>query len=63
MQQGNFQRRRILASPEELPEASYPVVRSLFVLLQLMYAGFSLARWPIWWRLRNFLRRSPAPRC
>jgi DNA-binding winged helix-turn-helix (wHTH) protein len=33
-------RRRILASPEELPEASYPVVRTFFVLLQLMYLGF-----------------------
>lgn len=31
---------RILASPEELPEASYPVVRTLFVLLQAMYLGF-----------------------
>jgi cholera toxin transcriptional activator len=30
----------ILASPEELPKASYAVVRSLFVLLQLMYVGF-----------------------
>ncbi|MFZ1084924.1 MAG: winged helix-turn-helix domain-containing protein [Terracidiphilus sp.] len=33
-------RRRILATPEELPQASYPVVRTLFVLLQLMYLGF-----------------------
>ena len=33
-------RRRILASPQELPEASYPVVRTLFVLLQFMYLGF-----------------------
>jgi DNA-binding winged helix-turn-helix (wHTH) protein len=33
-------RDRILASPEELPHASYPVVRTLFVLLQLMYVGF-----------------------
>jgi cholera toxin transcriptional activator len=31
---------RILASPDELPKASYPVVRTLFVLLQLMYLGF-----------------------
>ncbi|MDR3777475.1 MAG: winged helix-turn-helix domain-containing protein [Terracidiphilus sp.] len=30
----------ILASPEELPKASYPVVQTLFVLLQLMYLGF-----------------------
>ncbi|MGA7340214.1 MAG: winged helix-turn-helix domain-containing protein [Terracidiphilus sp.] len=33
-------RTRILASPEELPKAPYPVVQSLFVLLQLMYVGF-----------------------
>jgi DNA-binding winged helix-turn-helix (wHTH) protein len=32
--------RGILASPEELPKASYPVVQTLFVLLQLMYLGF-----------------------
>jgi DNA-binding winged helix-turn-helix (wHTH) protein len=31
---------RILASPEELPKASYPVVQMLFVLLQIMYLGF-----------------------
>ena len=31
---------RILATPEELPKASYPVVQTLFVLLQLMYLGF-----------------------
>ncbi|MGA3371990.1 MAG: transcriptional regulator [Terracidiphilus sp.] len=33
-------RSRILASPEELPKASYPVVQTLFVLLQFMYLGF-----------------------
>jgi len=31
---------QILASPEELPKASYPVVQTLFVLLQCMYLGF-----------------------
>jgi cholera toxin transcriptional activator len=31
---------RILASPEELPKASYSVVLTLFLLLQLMYVGF-----------------------
>ncbi|MGA7833241.1 MAG: transcriptional regulator [Terracidiphilus sp.] len=31
---------RILASLEELPNASYRVVRTLFLLLQLMYLGF-----------------------
>ena len=31
---------RILASPEELPKASFPVVQTLFVLMQFMYLGF-----------------------
>jgi DNA-binding winged helix-turn-helix (wHTH) protein len=31
---------RILATPQELPKASYPVVRTLYVLMQLMYVGF-----------------------
>jgi cholera toxin transcriptional activator len=31
---------RILASPEELPKASYRVVQTLFVLMQFMYVGF-----------------------
>jgi len=31
---------RILASPNELPKASYTLVRTLFVLLQFMYLGF-----------------------
>jgi DNA-binding winged helix-turn-helix (wHTH) protein len=33
-------RRWILASEEELPKTPYAVVRTLFVLLQLMYVGF-----------------------
>jgi DNA-binding winged helix-turn-helix (wHTH) protein len=33
-------RRGILASEEELPKTPYAVVRTLFVLLQLMYVGF-----------------------
>lgn len=33
-------RGRILASPEELPKASFPVVQTLFVLMQFMYMGF-----------------------
>jgi DNA-binding winged helix-turn-helix (wHTH) protein len=33
-------RGRILASAEELPKPPYAVVRTLFVLLQLMYVGF-----------------------
>jgi len=31
---------RILASPDDLPKASGPLVQTLFVLLQLMYIGF-----------------------
>jgi DNA-binding winged helix-turn-helix (wHTH) protein len=30
----------ILASPEDLPRTSYPVVQTLFILLQLMYLAF-----------------------
>src|ERR1035437_4114709 len=30
----------ILSTPEELPKTPYPVVQTLFVLLQLMYIGF-----------------------
>ncbi|HEX5234724.1 MAG TPA: winged helix-turn-helix domain-containing protein [Silvibacterium sp.] len=33
-------RRRILASPQELPKISRPVAQTLFVLMQLMYMGF-----------------------
>jgi hypothetical protein len=31
---------RFLASPHDLPKTSYPVVQTLFVLLQCMYIGF-----------------------
>lgn len=31
---------RILATPQELPKVSYPLVQTLFVLLQIMYLGF-----------------------
>lgn len=37
---GNRFLNRILASPHELPKASYKVVQSLFILMQLMYLGF-----------------------
>ena len=33
-------RDRILASPQQLPQASHSVVRTLFVLMQFMYLGF-----------------------
>jgi cholera toxin transcriptional activator len=32
----------ILATPEELPKVSHPVVQTLFILLQAMYLGFYL---------------------
>lgn len=44
---GSGQPRRLLASPAELPDAPRPVVRTLFLLLQVMYLAFyavSLAR-------------------
>jgi cholera toxin transcriptional activator len=31
---------RVLTSPEEIPQASWPLVRTLFVLLQVMYVCF-----------------------
>lgn len=31
---------RILASPEDLPKTPYPVVQTLFILLQIMYLAF-----------------------
>jgi len=33
-------RSSILSSPEDLPKTSYPVVRTLFILFQLMYLAF-----------------------
>ncbi|MGD0095073.1 MAG: winged helix-turn-helix domain-containing protein [Terracidiphilus sp.] len=33
-------RGRILATPQELPQASHSVVRTLFVLIEIMYLGF-----------------------
>jgi DNA-binding winged helix-turn-helix (wHTH) protein len=33
-------RNRILATPEDLPRTSFPVVQTLFVLFQIMYLGF-----------------------
>jgi DNA-binding winged helix-turn-helix (wHTH) protein len=44
---GSRRSRTLLASAEELPQASAPLVRTLFLLLQVMYLGFyavSLAR-------------------
>ncbi len=33
-------RTRILATPEDLPKTSFPVVQTLFILFQIMYLGF-----------------------
>jgi len=51
---------RILASPQELPRISYPVVQTLFILFQLMYLAFyvgALANLP---EIEDLL--SPLPR-
>lgn len=40
---GTESRLRILATPEDLPKTPYPVVQTLFVLLQLMYLAFYVA--------------------
>lgn len=53
-------RSRILASPEELPRAPYPVVRTLFVLLQLMYLGFYVGALANLAEIQDLL--SPLPR-
>jgi cholera toxin transcriptional activator len=37
---GSGTRRRILATPDDLPKASRPLVLTLFLLLQMMYLGF-----------------------
>lgn len=37
---GSAKRNRFLATAQELPKTSRPVVQRLFILLQLMYAGF-----------------------
>jgi cholera toxin transcriptional activator len=53
-------RSRILASPEELPKAPYPVVRTLFVLLQFMYLGFYVGALANLAEIQDLL--SPLPR-
>ncbi len=50
----------ILATPEELPKASYPVVQTLFVLLQLMYLGFYVGALANLAEIQNLL--APLPR-
>lgn len=55
-QEAPVRSRTLLASPEDLPQASRPVVRTLFLLLQVMYLVFyavSLARLEI---VQNVIR-------
>lgn len=51
---------RFLASPEELPEAPYALVRTLFILLQLMYLGFYIGALANLAEIQELL--SPLPR-
>ena len=51
---------RILASPEELPQISYPVVQTLFVLMQCMYLGFYVGALANLTEIQGLL--SPLPR-
>jgi len=50
----------ILASPEELPQTSHTVVRSLYLLLQLMYLGFYVGALANLGEIEDLL--SPLPR-
>ena len=51
---------RILATPQELPKASYPVVQTLFILLQCMYLGFYIGALANLAEIAISSRRSPA---
>jgi cholera toxin transcriptional activator len=53
-------RDRILASPQELPQASHTVVRTLFVLIELMYLGFYIGALANLAEIEDLL--SPLPR-
>lgn len=50
---------RILATPEELPKASYKIVQTLFILFQLMYLGFYIGALANLGEIENLL--SPLP--
>ena len=50
---------RILASPEELPKASYSVVLTLFLLLQLMYVAFYVGALANLAEIEDLLSASP----
>lgn len=51
----------ILASPQELPKASYPVVQTFFVLLQLMYIGFYVGALANLAEIENLFSTLPKP--
>jgi cholera toxin transcriptional activator len=51
----------ILASPQELPKASYPIVQTFFVLLQLMYIGFYVGALANLTEIDNLLSTLPKP--
>ena len=53
---------RILATPEELPRTSYPVVQTLFVLFQLMYLGFYVGALANLAEIQDLLSPLPKPR-
>jgi cholera toxin transcriptional activator len=52
---------RVLATPEELPKSSDTVVRSLLVLLQLMYVAFYIGSLVHLSEIREFLSALPWP--
>lgn len=57
---GGWMQGRILASQEDLPKASYTVVRTLFFLLQAMYLGFYIGALANLAEIQGLL--SPLPR-
>ncbi|MGC1783655.1 MAG: transcriptional regulator [Acidobacteriaceae bacterium] len=51
----------ILASPQELPKAPYPMVQTFFVLLQLMYIGFYVGALANLAEIENLFSALPKP--
>ncbi len=51
----------ILASPQELPKAPYPMVQTFFVLLQFMYIGFYVGALANLAEIENLLSALPTP--
>jgi hypothetical protein len=54
-------RDRILSSPRDLPRASHAVVRTLFLLLQLMYLGFYVGALANLAEIEDLLSALPKP--